>query len=121
MTCAVTVTMNTTANATAVEKLLGIMMTWKADIQWSVYGAGGAKIKLTDGGIMDKKEYELIESTANHLQRNEDERMNLEIKKVQEYVNGYKQGVEDLLKSIRSTKQNYADNNTTQYGLKSAT
>lgn len=56
---------------------------------------------------MDKSEYDDIEKTANYLQSVAANKASLEITKVQEYEKGYKQGVEDLLSSIRRSKQNY--------------
>ena len=50
---------------------------------------------------MDKKEYEEIEKNADILQKNTSNKCNAEIQKAQNFYNGYQQGVEDLLKSIR--------------------
>lgn len=55
---------------------------------------------------MDKSEYDDIEKTANYLQSGATKKASSEITKVQEYEKGYKQGVEDLLGSIRRSKQN---------------
>lgn len=50
---------------------------------------------------MGKKEYEQIEETANRLQKMADERQAKAIRDANQYRDGYVQGVEDLLKSIR--------------------
>lgn len=50
---------------------------------------------------MEKKEYEQIEAMANRLQKLADERQVKEIRDANQYRDGYVQGVEDLLKSIR--------------------
>ena len=50
---------------------------------------------------MEKKEYEQIEDTANRLQKMADERQAKAIRDANQYRDGYVQGVEDLLKSIR--------------------
>jgi hypothetical protein len=50
---------------------------------------------------MEKKEYEQIEETANRLQKMADERQAKAIRDANQYRDGYVQGVEDLLKSIR--------------------
>ena len=50
---------------------------------------------------MEKKEYEQIEETANRLQKMADERQVKAIRDANQYRDGYVQGVEDLLKSIR--------------------
>lgn len=50
---------------------------------------------------MEKKEYEEIERTADILQKNASNKCNAEIQKTQNYYNGYQQGIEELLKSIR--------------------
>lgn len=58
--------------------------------------AGGRK-----RSIMEKKEYAEIEKRADELQANAGRKCNEEIQKAQSYYNGYQQGVEDLLRSIR--------------------
>lgn len=50
---------------------------------------------------MEKKEYEQIEETANRLQKMADERQAKAIRDANQYRDGYVQGVEELLKSIR--------------------
>ena len=50
---------------------------------------------------MEKKDYEEIEKNADILQRNASIKCNAEIQKAQNFYNGYQQGIEDLLKSIR--------------------
>lgn len=50
---------------------------------------------------MDKKEYEEIEKKANQLEHNASIKCNSEIQKAQNFLNGYQQGIEDLLKCIR--------------------
>lgn len=50
---------------------------------------------------MDKKEYEMIEDTANHFQSSAEERCSKEIGKAQSYRDGYVKGIEDLLSCIR--------------------
>lgn len=52
---------------------------------------------------MDKKEYEEIEKNADILQHNASINCNAEVQKAQNYYNGYRHGVEDLLKNIRRT------------------
>ena len=50
---------------------------------------------------MEMEEYEQIEETANRLQKMADERQAKAIRDANQYRDGYVQGVEDLLKSIR--------------------
>lgn len=50
---------------------------------------------------MEKKDYEEIEKNADILQKNASDKCNHEIQKAQNFYNGYQQGIEDLLKSIR--------------------
>lgn len=50
---------------------------------------------------MEKSEYEKIEKDADMLQKYASEKCNAEIQKAQNFYNGYKQGVEDLIKCIR--------------------
>ncbi len=50
---------------------------------------------------MDKKEYDEIEEQANRLQSEAGRRCNQQIKEVNKYHEGYVQGVEDLLTTIR--------------------
>ena len=50
---------------------------------------------------MEKKEYAQIEDAANRLQKLADERQTKAIRDANQYRDGYVQGVEDLLKSIR--------------------
>lgn len=50
---------------------------------------------------MDKKEYDQIEERANKLQNEAERKCSQKIKETKEYKDGYVQGVEDLLKTIR--------------------
>lgn len=50
---------------------------------------------------MDKKEYEEIEQKANELEHNASIKCNTEVQKVQNFYNGYQQGIEDILKILR--------------------
>lgn len=50
---------------------------------------------------MDKKEYEEIERKANELEHNASIKCNTEVQKVQNFYNGYQQGIEDILKILR--------------------
>jgi hypothetical protein len=50
---------------------------------------------------MEKKEYAQIEYTADRLRKLADERQTKAIRDANQYRDGYVQGVEDLLKSIR--------------------
>ena len=50
---------------------------------------------------MDKKEYDEIEERANKLQNEEERKCSQKIKEATEYKDGYVQGVEDLLTTIR--------------------
>lgn len=53
---------------------------------------------------MDKKEYEDIEKSANILEHGASTRCNTEIQKAQNLYNGYQQGIEDLLRCIRTSQ-----------------
>lgn len=55
---------------------------------------------------MDKTDYGKIEERANALQENSLIEMGKKIKEAQDYQRGYDQGVEDLLRHIRSNIQN---------------
>lgn len=50
---------------------------------------------------MDKKEYDQIEERANKLQNEAERKCSQKIKEATEYKDGYVQGVEDLLTTIR--------------------
>ena len=50
---------------------------------------------------MDKREYDQIEEAANRLQHEASVKCSRELEKAQKYKEGYEQGVEDLLRSIR--------------------
>lgn len=50
---------------------------------------------------MDKKEYDQIEERANKLQNEAERKCSQKIKEAKEYKDGYVQGVEDLLTTIR--------------------
>lgn len=50
---------------------------------------------------MNKEVYDEIEEVANRLQHEAEVKCSREIEKVQEYKEGYVQGVEDLLRWIR--------------------
>lgn len=50
---------------------------------------------------MDKKEYDQIEERANKLQNETERKCSQKIKEATEYKDGYVQGVEDLLTTIR--------------------
>ena len=56
---------------------------------------------LTEKKQMDKKEYEEIERKANELEHNASIKCNTEVQKVQNFYNGYQQGIEDILKILR--------------------
>lgn len=56
---------------------------------------------LTEEKQMDKKEYEEIERKANELEHNASIKCNTEVQKVQNFYNGYQQGIEDILKILR--------------------
>lgn len=49
----------------------------------------------------DKKEYDQIEERANKLQNEAERKCSQKIKEATEYKDGYVQGVEDLLTTIR--------------------
>ena len=59
--------------------------------------------------LMDKKEYEDIEKSANILEHIASTRCNTEIQKAQNFYNGYQQGIEDLLKYIRTSQRRDED------------
>lgn len=55
-------------------------------------------------GEMMEKTYEEVEKTADSLQAAATRKKNLEVAKINSFYDGYIQGIEDLLRSIRREK-----------------
>ena len=55
-------------------------------------------------GEMMEKTYEEVEKTADSLQAAATRKKNLEVAKINSFYDGYIQGIEDLLRSIRQEK-----------------
>ena len=55
-------------------------------------------------GEMMEKTYEEVEKTADSLQAAATRKKNLEVAKINRFYDGYIQGIEDLLRSIRQEK-----------------
>ena len=55
-------------------------------------------------GEMMEKTYEEVEKTADSLQAAAARKKNLEVAKINSFYDGYIQGIEDLLRSIRQEK-----------------